>query len=103
MNRLPEDKIVEIILDAMRQLNLAREESQQVEVSPDAEIFPAGGRLDSLGLVALLIDIEQALAERGFAISLSDDRAVSQQRSPFRNVPSLVAYVSQSIELNIKG
>jgi acyl carrier protein len=62
-------------------------------MASDATIFGHGSPLDSLGLVSLLIEIEDQLALRGCPISLSDERAMSQKRSPFRDVPSLVAYV----------
>ena len=62
--------------------------------SADAPIFGPDSPLDSLGLVGLLLDVEEGLQAIGCDVVLSDERAVSQKRSPFRNVPSLVAYVS---------
>jgi hypothetical protein len=38
------------------------------------------------GLVSLLIDIDDALRDRGIEVLLSDARAMSQQRSLFRSV-----------------
>jgi acyl carrier protein len=51
--------------------------------------------LDSLGLVALLIDVEEAFADHGHILVLSDERALSQRRSPFRDIPSLVDYIER--------
>ena len=62
-------------------------------VSAEAPIFGPDSPLDSLGLVGLLLDIEEGLQAIGCEIVLSDERAVSQKRSPFRSVPSLVSYV----------
>lgn len=87
-------RIREIVLEAMGNANLARTPSEQLEVSETAVIFGPGSPLDSLGLVALLIDIEEAMAREGHPITLSDDRAMSQTRSPFRTVPRLVDYIS---------
>jgi hypothetical protein len=50
-----------------------------------------------MGLVALIIDIEEALAEAGFDIILTNERAMSRTRSPFRDVPSLVAYIEDCL------
>lgn len=86
--------IVDVILGVMADANQARVEGQQLEISPTAPLFGAPSPLDSLGLVALLIDIEEAFADRGHAITLSDERAMSQKRSPFRDVPSLAEYVA---------
>ena len=50
--------------------------------------------LKSIQLVSLLVGIEQRLHERfGLDISLMDEQAMSQTRSPFRNVESLVQYI----------
>lgn len=88
-------EILEIVLGAISALNMARLQQAQLEVSPTAPVFGAPSPLDSLGLVALLIDIEEAFAREGHDIALSDERALSQQRSPFRNVPSLVNYIER--------
>jgi hypothetical protein len=85
--------VQEIVLQGLRAANQAREASSQLEVGPAAPIFGAGSPLDSLGLVALLLDIEEALQAAGYPIVLSDERAVSQKRSPFRTVDSLVRYI----------
>ena len=53
---------------------------------PEAPIFGPDSPLDSLGLVGLLLDIEEGLQAIGCDVVLSDERAVSQKRSPFRNV-----------------
>lgn len=87
-------EIERVVLDAIRQGNLARDHTAQVDVSPTATLFGPGSPLDSLGLVSLAIDIEDACREAGHEVSLSDDRAVSQTRSPFRSVPTLVNYLS---------
>src|SRR5687768_14740771 len=87
--------ILDIVLRALDSANASREAGQQLEVSPTAPIFGAASPLDSLGLVALLIDIEEAFVDRGHTVVLSDDRALSQKRSPFRDVPSLVTYIEQ--------
>lgn len=89
------DRIQSIVLDAVAQANHTRVAGQQLEVSPDAPLFGAPSPLDSLGLVALLIDLEEAFDRDGHPIVLSDERALSQSRSPFRSVPALVDYIEQ--------
>jgi acyl carrier protein len=89
------DKITEIVLNAVRMANQSRGPEQQLEVSATAPLFGAPSPLDSLGLVALLIDIEEAFQQEGHSIVISDERALSQRRSPFRDVPSLVDYVNR--------
>ena len=83
-----------IILKALADTNKVRDAAHQVEVSSTATIFGPGSPLDSLGLVAFLMDVEDAMADAGQAITLSDSRAMSQARSPFRDVPALAAYIT---------
>jgi hypothetical protein len=92
---LERQAVLDIVLRALDSANASREAGQQLEVSPTAPLFGAPSPLDSLGLVALLIDIEEAFATEGHTVILSDDRALSQKRSPFRDVPSLVGYIEQ--------
>ena len=82
-----------VVLAALRMTNQARDTDAQLTVAADAPIFGPDSPLDSLGLVALLIDIEEALQDKGVSITLSDERAMSQKRSPFRSVPALVSYI----------
>jgi acyl carrier protein len=78
----------------MRDTNLARDAASQLAVSPEAPIFGPDSPLDSLGLVGLLLDIEEGMQAIGCSVVLSDERAVSQKRSPFRTVESLVGYIA---------
>jgi acyl carrier protein len=91
---LTDHAVLDVVLQAMRLANLAREDSAQLDVSPDAPIFGPDSALDSLGLVALLLDIEDGLRGIGCDVVLSDERAMSQKRSPFRSVPALVGYIA---------
>lgn len=62
-------------------------------VGPDTQLFGESGVLDSMGLVSVVVELEQALSDRvGRDISLMNDRAMSQTRSPFRTVRSLAEY-----------
>jgi len=55
-------EIERVVLDAVRNLNLARPADAQMAVTPEAPLFGPDSPLDSLGLVSLLIDIEEALS-----------------------------------------
>jgi len=92
------DRIQAIVLEALRVTNLSRDPGAPLEVSPAARIFGRGSPLDSMGLVTLLLDLEEALRSDGLAVTLTDDRAMSQTRSPFRSVPSLVDYITDLVK-----
>lgn len=87
--------ILEVVLQALRTTNLSRDPASQLEVSPDAAVFGPDSPLDSLGLLTLLLDVEEDLQHAGLTVCLSDDRAMSQQRSPFRTVASMVEYIGR--------
>ena len=90
---MDQNQIREIVMDAIRTTNLARPADSQLDVSSTGPIFGAASPLDSLGLVALLLDVEEVFQSRGYDLALSDASAMSRTRSPFRDVPALVAYI----------
>lgn len=54
--------------------------------------------LDSMGLVSLLLDIEQEVNNQfDTLIIIADERAMSQKQSPFRSVGTLTDYVVQLV------
>ena len=90
-------QITTIVLDSIRTINMSRDEATQVEVSPNARLYGRDSKLDSLGLVSLVIEVEEQLRDQGVDVSLSDERAMSRQRSPYRDVPSLVSFIEESV------
>lgn len=91
------ERITEVIMQSVAAVNSARADGQRIELTPTAILFGPSSPLDSLGLVSLLIDIEEAFQREGHAIVLSDERALSQRRSPFRDVPSLTDYIERLV------
>ena len=98
MNEMTNDEIQQIIFDAIEMANNAREEDKQIPVSADTRLYGSGGELDSMGLVAFLVDIEESFQDNDVNISLSDERAMSQSHSPFRDVQSLTDYIATLVK-----
>ncbi len=94
MNR-PE--IQKVIFDAIEMANNLREADEKISASEQTDLYGNNGNLDSMGLVAFLIDIEESLQDHDIQISLSDERAMSQTKSPFRNVQTLTDYIDTLI------
>jgi acyl carrier protein len=66
----------------------------QIPVNEDTPLLGPGSVLDSLGLVTLLVDIEQKVrSEYGASVTIVSDRAMSQKNSPFRSVGALTDYL----------
>lgn len=65
-------------------------------------LFGENGILDSIGLVTLIVAVEQAIEETfGVSISLADEKAMSQRNSPFRTIDSLAEFAQRLIEAKI--
>ena len=83
------DDITQVILQAVEVINMGRREDMKVSVDRQAPLFGDESPLDSMGLVALLMEVEESCRDHGWEVSLSDERAMSRSQNPFRNVPSL--------------
>ena len=88
------EKIREIVYRAIDQVNEGLSEDEKLVKSPDTYLFGEKGTLDSLGLVNLMVAVEQTINdELGYYIALAQDRVNSQPLSPFESVKSLVDYI----------
>jgi len=83
-----------VILKALTNINSERSDSNQFIVDLSTRLFGADSVLDSFSLVSVIVDIETELSEKtGLDISLTDDKAMMQDVSPFTDVNSLTAYI----------
>ena len=88
------EKILEAVYDAIREVNEQIDEDQQLELSSETILVGDGSNLDSIGLVSLIVTAEQNIEDMfGLSLTLADEKALSQKKSPFRTVGSLVDYV----------
>ena len=91
---LKKDVIQAIILQALQNINEERGPDEQLKIDLNTRLFGVDAVLDSLALVSVIVDVESAVSEQaGREICLTDDRAMSQQISPFSDVNSLTAYI----------
>lgn len=89
-----EQEILESIYEAIRTVNPLLSARSKLECDPGTCLFGPSSALDSMQLVNLLIEAETAVSERlGQTITLTDERALSQNRSPFESVRSLQQYI----------
>lgn len=88
------DRVLEIILGALRNLNEELAEDKRVPVGENTRLFGPDAPLDSLSLVSVIVDVEAGVADAfDRPLSLTDDRAMSQPVSPFSDVAALADYV----------
>ncbi|WP_017305367.1 hypothetical protein [Spirulina subsalsa] len=94
----PTEKLIDLILQSIEEIG----EEQQIEVptnlSPDTALFGKNGLFDSLGLVSLVVALEQGIEDEfKLSLSLADERAMSQKNSPYRTIESLANYAHSLI------
>lgn len=88
------DQIIAAVFNAVDEANEASE-SIKLKKSLDQPLYGEEGALDSLGVVNLIVAVEEAIEdEHNVTITLADERAMSQKRSPFRSIETLVDYIA---------
>lgn len=98
------EKIREIIFESIEEINSQLTEDRQIQKSDDAVLYGQKSVLDSLGLVNLIVDIEQRFHDKTeITINLADEKALSQKNSPYLTVKSLSDYISQLLNDNISA
>ena len=90
-----------IIIEAIKSnIDLSNEQKNIILENPDDfAIIGVHDNIDSLDLVSILVDVESQVSDMyGTTIMLSSDKAMSQQNSPFRDVKSLVLFLTEEFE-----
>jgi acyl carrier protein len=91
-----------LIISSLRDVLSEQDENAEIPVADFNEsTYLIGPRsfLDSLTLVSVIVDIEQKVNdEYGVSISIADERAMSQEKSPFRTIGALAEYVQLLIK-----
>ena len=98
------EKILNLIYVTLDEYNEQLSDELQLEKSSDTKLFGRGSKLDSLGLVNLIVAVEQNIEDEfDVIITLADERAMSQEHSPFRTVGSLVDYIEVLLGEKLNG
>jgi acyl carrier protein len=93
------EQVLLAVQAAIDEMNLDLPEGGQLDTSLDTELFGRLGRLDSLGLVNLVVAAESAvLAQFDCVVTLANEKAMSRKSSPFRTVGSLVDYIDELLK-----
>ncbi|RMF03788.1 MAG: hypothetical protein D6768_05095 [Chloroflexi bacterium] len=96
------NQILQVIYDAIDEVNAPLPETRRLEKSPETVLFGQGGQLDSLGLVNLVVITEENVEDAfDVPINIADQRAMSQKNSPFRTVDTLADYIVMLLDENL--
>jgi acyl carrier protein len=91
-------EIAELVMDGLRD-TLEINGNSVAGISEETYLIGRDAVLDSMGLVTLVVDLEQQVEDEfNAAIVLADERAMSQRNSPFRSIGSLADYICRLIE-----
>ena len=97
-------QVEKLIFDAIDELNITQSADERLEKALDTPLLGESGKLNSLGLVNLIVGVEERVeSEAGVAITIADEKYHDQNRSPFSDVSTLVDYVSMLIDEATNG
>jgi D-alanine--poly(phosphoribitol) ligase subunit 2 len=93
-------EISEALREAVGEYNAGiGEGADPLEFGPKTALIGGSTTIDSFGLVTLIMAFEQAIEDRlGLSVELADDRALHQEKSPYRSLGTLEAYATDLIE-----
>ena len=96
------EKITQILFGVIDELNQLRPAAEHLDKSLDTPLAGDSGRLDSAGLINLIVLAEQkTVQDLGMPILLTDERTMSQINQVFRTIGTLADYIN--LRLNEKG
>ncbi len=100
------EKITEAVFRAVDEVNLQLVEQPKIEKSSDTALLGPSSNLGSLGLISLLVAIEQQVQnEFGVALNLAEDMLSNQvdngaeDGAPLQNISTLVGYLAQCLDM----
>lgn len=94
------DRILQIIIEAIDEINTMREEKIPTENILDLSLYGNNGVFESMYLVAFLSQIEESIEDEfDVEVTLASEKAVSLRVSPFSSVRRLIAFIEAELQL----
>jgi acyl carrier protein len=98
------ERIAASVFRAVDEVNRMLPPESRLDKSHTTHIFGKDGKLDSLGFVNLIVAVEENIMEEfGVVISLADEKARSQETSPFQTFQTLIEYISVLLDEKTTG
>ena len=96
-----QENVLAAVLEAVKEFNEQLDAEHKLELNAETRLLGKSSKLDSFGLVNLIILVEEKLNDKfDRSITLADERAMSQEHSPFRSVQSLADYAFNLLSEN---
>ena len=96
------EKIIQVIYTTIDEINQQFDTEEKIDKNINTILFGENGKLDSLGLINLITGVEQNIEDEfDVSITLADERAMSQENTPFKDVGSLAEYIGTLLDENL--
>ena len=94
---ISKEKVNEIIFKCVDETNI--EDGTNISKDLNTILMGSESEIDSLGLVSLIVEIEEAINEEfDVSLTLADEKAMSQRISPFKTLDTLSNYIISLLE-----
>ncbi len=92
---MEKERVIErIVREAIGEINLQRGADEQLGCGEGDLLFGPAGPLDSLGLVQLIVELENRLEEASNQrVNLADEELLARDESPFASAGALRLYL----------
>ena len=93
------EEITQAIYNAIDEISAQAYDNMQLEKSLKTILFGKAEGLSSLGLVNLIVATEEQIQEMfGISLTLADEKAMSQKKSPFSTIEALANYIELRLQ-----
>jgi hypothetical protein len=97
-NKITREEILKLTLNTLQTYCFENDIVVNFSQGEEIKLFGGESLLDSLGLVSLIVSIEEAIEDQfNTSIILADEKAMSRRTSPFSRVSYLVDYILELI------
>jgi acyl carrier protein len=94
-----DERVSKAVFSAVDELNTQLPAGVSVEKSLDAPLYGAGGKLESLDFVTLIMEVEEKInAEFGTDVTIADENLLSKAKSPFSTLRTLIEYLEELLK-----
>jgi acyl carrier protein len=104
MNNINREKISQLVFNCIKKYQVEYDQVFDLSEGEQTRLFGGNGQLDSLGLVSLVVNIEEDIeTELGISLILADEKAMSRRTSPFSRIGNLIDYINELVPNHSKN
>ena len=101
VEKIEEIKILDLIYSSIDNINELLSDDMKLSKDRKTPLYGEQGSLDSISLINLIVAVEESIEEElGESITLANEKAMSLEQSPFRNVGPLCDYIISILKEN---